>query len=427
MNARSACVVLFGLLNLLVQPDQAKAALPSAVAAEAVSENDVFMMWLSQSREVASWRSAIGAARFDVVAARVLPNPTIALAGSYVLQGTPPDGVYNWGPQLSMPLPILGQISGRRDAAVAALRVAEVNVAVSIWQRAFEIQDAMRDRAFADAKVRTIAKNLEELARIESVVDKRVQSGANSSYDVLRVGITSGTLRASLAGAYVERDRADIRLVALVNAANVVSLPVTRASLAHFHGPDSEAALQTIARDRRPDLELARRGIVAAERSATRYRYEAVPVPTVFLGAYFTKEQQSTSVQGGLSFPLPIFDRNQGQVGRAVAEAEGQRTLAAGLEDKIRAEVHGSWQARIDSKRALDEFRAGTLAAVSTLIERAEVSYRAGGSFLIMDLLDAHRAGWDARTQELELEHTFVDAECDLEHAAALVGVATQY
>lgn len=66
---------------------------------------------------------------------------------------------------------------------------------------------------------------------------------------------------------------------------------------------------------------------------------------------------------------------------------------------------------------------AGGLASVNTLIERAEVSHRAGGSFMVMDLLDAHRAGWDARAQELELERTFADAECDHEHAAALVGI----
>lgn len=404
-------------------PAEAADSVAASATEAGLTEQAVFDLWLKSSREVASWRTSVGAARFDVVAARVFPNPTLQLAGSLTTSGPPPDGRVNWGPQLSFPLPILGQLGGRREAALAALRVAEVSVAVNIWSRAVDIQQAMRDRAFADARVSTVQRNLSELARIEQIVAARAESGANSQYDVLRVSVTAGTLKAALAEALVDRASAESKLVGLVNAEGVNSMPFTRGGLAAFRGPEDEASLLAHALERRPDLELARRGVRAAELSASRYRKEAIPVPSVYVGAYFTREQTSTTLQGGLSFPLPVFDRNQGQVGRAVAEAEGQRTMALSLTDRVKAEVHGAWQARADSRRALEEFRAGALASVNTLIERAEVSYRAGGSFMIMDLLDAHRAGWDARQQELDLERAFADAEAELERAAALIGV----
>ena len=434
VSRAALCLVLMTQMFAAKRANAADTGEPELAFASGPTEQSVFDLWLHSSREVASWRSAVGAARFDLVAARTFPNPSLQLGGGYTVSGTPTSGLYSWGPQVTFALPVLGQLGGRKDAAFAALRLAEVNVLLNLWNRAADIQQAMRDRAFANARVDTARSNLGELARIEQVVSVRVASGANSQYDSLRVSVTAGTLKAALANALIDRDRAETHLVSLVNAEGVTSLPVTRSGLIAFRGPESMDALITQALSRRPDLELARRGIRLAELNASRYRKESIPIPSVYVGGFFTYDPlsansqgpaalSSTSIQGGVSFPLPLFDRNQGQVGRAVTEAEGQSVLALGIAERVRTEVKGAWQARGDAKRALDDFTGGSLLSVKTLIERAEVSYRAGGSFMIMDLLDAHRAGWEAHQQELDLQRTFVDAECDLEHAAALVGL----
>ena len=65
---------------------------------------------------------------------------------------------------------------------------------------------------------------------------------------------------------------------------------------------------------------------------------------------------------------------------------------------RSRAEVSGAWAARAAARQALEAFRAGGLATTSELLQRAEVSYREG-AFTIMDLLDAYRSVWDARSQ----------------------------
>jgi outer membrane protein TolC len=40
-----------------------------------------------------------------------------------------------------------------------------------------------------------------------------------------------------------------------------------------------------------------------------------------------------------------------------------------------------------------------------------------------LDLLDAYRAVWEARSQALELEKAFAEAEAELEHAAVLLPI----
>jgi cobalt-zinc-cadmium efflux system outer membrane protein len=354
-----------------------------------------------------------------VVAASVLPNPQFAVSGNYLISGANVNGQRGIGPQLTVALPIFGQIGARKNEATANLRVAEVDVLEQIWERSDDVEGAMLDRAFADAEVQDVAHNLDELARIAAIVQARAAAGANSVYDTLRVGSTEATFRAGLATATTERDRAEAKLLSLIAVPALTSAPITRDGLLDFRGPENEAALMDIARSRRPDLELARRGVAAAQSSASRYRREVAPIPSLSFGPYFSGGPSSVSLQGTVSVTLPVFDRNQGQIGHALADAQGQHELAQAIEQRIRIEVHGAWKAREQARQALEAFRTGGLKTTDELLKRAEVSYQAG-TFAILDLLDAYRAAWDAREQALDLEKAFAQAEAELEHAAVL-------
>ena len=114
--------------------------------------------------------------------------------------------------------------------------------------------------------------------------------------------------------------------------------------------------------------------------------------------------------------------KRQGQIGRAEITAKGQELLAESLRTRIRAEVRGAVAARDSAHSALQIFEQGGVGVTRELIERAEVSYQAGGDFSILDLLDAYRAVWEARAQQLELEHSLADAEVELARAMAWVG-----
>ena len=387
------------------------------------TEDRVFDHWLRHGRELASIRAKIGEAQFDVITAAVWPNPTLSVSGAYLLSGANTNGESSYGPQLTFPVPVFGQVGMRKDEATANLRVTEVEVLEEVWERAAEVESAMLDRAFADAEADAVEKNLGELERIERIVATRASAGANSVYDTLRVRTTVSTFRAQLATAITERERAEAKLVSLIAVPGLKTAPVKRDGLLDFRGPEDESALLGLARARRPDLELARRGVVAAEASSARYRREVAPIPSISVGPYFSHAPSSVSLQLSVSVPLPAFDRNRGQIGHALAAAEGQRALTEAIDQRIEVEVHGAWQARQRAREALTAFRDNGLKATGELLARAEVSYQAG-TFAILDLLDAYRAVWEARAQDLELEKAFAEAEAELEHAAVLLPIS---
>lgn len=398
---------------------------PPPVEPPTITEADIVRRWLVSNREVAALRAQLGASRFDVVTASLWPNPTLSINFLGTPVGTPPDGRINVGAQVEFSLPIFGQVSARIAAANAALSLAEINVAMLLWARAADLRDAMVERAYADARLQVAERNLQEISRVLDIITRRTAAGTNAEYDQIRVQLAVSTLRAARDNAVIERSRAESRLVALVGEQRPSPLPITLSGLAAFRGPENLDALVTGALARRPDIELARRGVRAAEASVRRWQRDAVPVPGVWLGAYATASEPSLSVIGGLSITLPTFDRNQGLIGRARAEAQSGRELEEATRRRVVEEVRGAWQARSHAQQALDRFRANSLTVAEDLVRRAEAIYQIGGhgsnTFSIVDLVDAYRTLWDAREQEVALQRTRADAEADLERAAALV------
>lgn len=143
-------------------------------------------------------------------------------------------------------------------------------------------------------------------------------------------------------------------------------------------------------------------------------------MPSFYVGAYMTYGQPSVSLLGGVQLALPTFDRNQGLIGRARTEAEGQRAFADALEARIRFEVETAFRARAACREALESYRTQGLGTRTDMLRRAEVAFESG-VFSIAELMDAYEALWNARDQELDLVRELADSEADLERAAALI------
>jgi cobalt-zinc-cadmium efflux system outer membrane protein len=165
--------------------------------------------------------------------------------------------------------------------------------------------------------------------------------------------------------------------------------------------------------EQRPDLLVARRSARTAQAQVEQFRREALPIPSIIAGTYVTRELNSVSAIAGLSIPLPLFDRNQGLIGRARAEANGYQSQQRALEARVRAEVAAAFVARDRARAALDDLRRGPLEQAIDLLARARRAYQAG-VFGITELLEAHDSVWTLREQLLAVEKTAFEAEAEL-------------
>jgi cobalt-zinc-cadmium efflux system outer membrane protein len=167
--------------------------------------------------------------------------------------------------------------------------------------------------------------------------------------------------------------------------------------LAEIQPPD----LQTVLSER-PEMRAARAGVKQAEANFQLQRANAVPDPQLMAG--YKRFSGSAQFPGqntlffGFQVPLPIFDRNQGQIAAAQAKVMGAKDAVMDQEIAIRAEVESAVSDYRSRRDALLKVlpRMAKRAALSDRI--AEGAYRLGGAD-ILRFLDATRM--DIETQVL--------------------------
>jgi outer membrane protein, heavy metal efflux system len=398
-----------------------RGSVPEVGDSEASVSLDVLVArWLDESKEVEAWRSEIGAAEFDLVTASLLPNPSIGFEtmGTYVGRDHPPDGVINFGARVEVELPIFGQRRARRTTAMRSLDVARMLVATLVWERAAELREAAIERAFANAEVELAQRALAELAEVRRVIVARAAAGVIPRYDAMRVEILHTTLEADAESARVERDLFEARLVSTIADPSLKSAPVRREGLPRFTDALDEQILVRRALENRPDVLLERRSEQAKLAEADEHRIEARPTPSLFIGSYIARNDDSVNIIGGISMPIPMFDRNQGLQGRARAEARGHGDMARAIEARIGAEVRGAVRNRRRAEQAREHFQRSGVLATTDLLDRAWRAYQ-GGLFTVAELLDAYQAVWDSRHQALELDRAVAMADAELLRATA--------
>ena len=118
------------------------------------------------------------------------------------------------------------------------------------------------------------------------------------------------------------------------------------------------------------------------------------------IGAEYQRQQGNLREgnQFGLSFnvPLPVFNRNQGEIERAGQEQEQIAAKIRALEAEIRNEVQNAYQQYTTAHDLLQRIEQDMLEQAADVRQTMEYSYRRGQSSFV-EFLDAQRAFNDTR------------------------------
>lgn len=140
------------------------------------------------------------------------------------------------------------------------------------------------------------------------------------------------------------------------------------------------------ARDMPPLEELVEQALVArADLIANRHEMEAaenairlaksLAFPNLKVGLFYAEEEGTDRIKGlGLQLPIPLFNRNQGEIARAQATSERQVAETSAAELAVRREVadaHAAYLAARDSAAALGYLVVGTFEENLSFLQRA--------------------------------------------------------
>jgi len=150
--------------------------------------------------------------------------------------------------------------------------------------------------------------------------------------------------------------------------------------------------LQKTALELRPDIRSLRRD-VARSQSEVRLQLAQGKVDYV-VGAEYVRQQvnaKGNSLGFSFQFPLPAFNRNQGEIERARREEQQTGLRVRAAETSIAGEVEDAYQQFQTARDLLENIERDMLQQARDVRDITEYAYRRGDSTLL-ELLDAQRA-----------------------------------
>jgi cobalt-zinc-cadmium efflux system outer membrane protein len=301
-----------------------------ARAQGAFTMEEAVSLALQRNRDVIAAKLEIDAAQLDIVAARVYPNPSLQYSiGNLVLGSANP----SYGHQGFFDQPV--QTVGVGEIVdVWAKRSARIRAASSgLEHRKLLTEDALREivygvrSAFADVlreqSERQLAHDVaDRYAQTVKISQARYKAGDISEEELRKIELEALKYQNDVIEADMELDLARGKLAALL-AGGPGELPGALGEPAELAArPMFDAGQLTAqAMQHRPDLRAAGAARVLAEDEIAQARREAYP--DITLGAAYTHSNFEVSGDNpntlafSLSLPLPLFDRNQANIGRA--------------------------------------------------------------------------------------------------------------
>jgi outer membrane protein, heavy metal efflux system len=313
----------------------------------------------------------------------------------------------------SIPLVLSGRLGLEDDAAEQHTRAVEARADRARAELKHRAVRAFASVLAASERRATLESSLNALDELLHVVEERESAGAAAGYDQLRIGVERASIANELRAAVTFEANAKAEARRLLGPGDD-PLPPFAGSLAAPRTLPDRASIAELEKTR-GDL----RGLALEAESRESARSAAargwVPEPTLQGGANFldTEDGLGVGYVAGVSLPLPLFDRRQGEASVAAASRDRARAERALLLHTARVRLKTAFDEVASRREQLEKHRSEVLARTEELQTIARAAHRGGAAELLV-LVDAERAAREARLLDLELALGLVEAESDL-------------
>lgn len=323
-------------------------------------------------------RARIAEADGDLTQASVLltSNPTVQFAAGPRNRSGPGNGsTLDAEVSLSQQLEIGGQ-RGHRIARSTALAArsransfdAERVVVHAVSYLFYEVLSGEERLRFAEENA-ALAQSLYEIARA------RVSAGAAAPIDENTARIRRAESTRQLGSAQTGLRAAELKLATALGLESEETLPVVGLLPREVSLPPLSELLLGV-EDRHPRLLAA--GATHSAQMSESALADAEAWPDITLGASFARDENDDVVMGGVTIPIPFFQRNQGE--REKAKAAVRRADAAARKTRLEvlAEIRRAYAEYEAATRAVLAYDSDVVRAQDENLELIEAMFQAG-------------------------------------------------
>ncbi|WP_028618695.1 TolC family protein [Pseudomonas canadensis] len=303
------------------------------------------------------------------------------------------------------------ELGGKRGARIDVASRVQDAAALTLEQRRNTLRAEVIDNYYgalrAQERLDLAQRSMAVAERGLVVANGRVTAGKASPVEVTRAQVQVSEIRLELDRAQIGLADAYRRLAASTGSAAPNFQAVATQNLS---APTVPSATQLLARlEQTAELRLAELSILQNEASVGLEKAQRIPDLDVSIGSQYDASVRERVNLVGVSMPIPLFNRNQGNVLAATRRADQARDLRNATELRLRTETRQAldlWQSANTEVRA---FNQQILPAAQSAVDSATRGFEMG-KFGFLDVLDAQRTLIAARTQYLTATAQATDA-----------------
>lgn len=374
----------------------ATAAHGSALSSEATGPLTLaaaLALAMRASPDIAVAAREVDALEGSVRQAGIIPNPSLEASVEDTRQATRTTIV-----QLNVPI----ELGGKRAARVTAAERGRDAAAIELTGKRAEVRAivvaAFYDVLTAQERYRLALASVELAQRATNVAAKRVLAGKVSPVEETRARVAEANVRAELVQAASEVQSTRRQLAATWGSSN----PRFERAMDQAEALPALPALDDLTQRLQlaPGLARARTEVDRRQALAHVERSRQMPEVTLSIGAKRDEQLGRNQAIFGVSIPLPLFDRNQGNVLESLRRTDKARDELAATEVRLNTELaqaHGRLgAARQEAELLSQEILPGAQSAYDVTTKGFEL-----GKFSFLEVLDAQRTFFQAKSQYL--------------------------
>lgn len=368
---------------------------------------------LLQNPQLAAFSQEIRAREAAVLQAGLLPNPQLNIQGSNL--GNSRLKSFD-GPSTTVQLSQLILLGGKIEKRVKTAQLTQelagwdyeakrVDVLTQVTQSFVAVLSAQEKLALAQQLVRLAEQ-------VATTVSKRVQAGRTSPVEETKAQVALSSVRIELTRAERDLEAARKQLAATWGS----TTPGFQKAVGQLREVSPIPSLEQLAHLINQNPDLARWATEIAQRQALidLEKSKAIPDLTVSFGGTEYADTGDYTLVAGISIPLMLFDRNQGNIlaaERQLTKAEENRRAT---QVRVATALNNAYQRLATAHAEATALKTQVLPGAQSAFDAVNKGFRLG-KFDFLSVLDAQRTLFDSKSQYLRALTDYHQAVAEVE------------
>jgi outer membrane protein, heavy metal efflux system len=333
-----------------------------------------------QHPQLAEAHALVEAAAGRAQQAGTLPNPEAIVGAQQLPLDSDGSNQREYIAGIAQPIPLGGRLDQARETELLEREVRVRGLEVTRRDLRKRVHSAFATALYQEKAFQTQQQITQNATQVTAITKARVDAGDTPPEDLARIEMELARLQLEVQRSESLREQALLALAAAMGDVqlNVKSLAGDLALA--FELPTLESLVANLAAA--PELRQADASLRASNARIDLAKAERIPDVKVELLYHRLESTRENTLDIGLSIPLPLFDRNQGKLREARAEAAAAEARSRLTENELNLRLRASHAQLTAALATSRSFQTEIMPRAEIMLKAAEARYAAGDTSL---------------------------------------------